>query len=169
MTLTFKKGSFKKEYRAPDSTLQSTRYLDLRREKSYLFRAGSDTIFWVDITKPDTKLTFIVLPDTTVLDKRCTVLETVTYYEPSSTEAPLPLEGRYYYGQNLAVNPDWYSSYREANFNVLMKAAGGLVVKSYRQSLYWEEHIAIKSITRRRVKRSEIRPPVDEHVPLKEL
>ncbi|MEL7228202.1 MAG: hypothetical protein AAGL17_26070, partial [Cyanobacteria bacterium J06576_12] len=99
MTLTFKKGSFKKEYRAPDSTLQSTRYLDLRREKSYLFRAGSDTIFWVDITKPDTKLTFIVLPDTTVLDKRCTVLETVTYYEPSSTEAPLPLEGRYYYGQ----------------------------------------------------------------------
>lgn len=169
MRLTFKKGSYKKEYRAPDDRLLSTRYLDLRREKSYLFKAGLDTIFWFDITSPDTKLTFTVLPDTTVLNKRCTVLETVTYHQPSNTEAPVRLKGRYYYSQDLAVNPDWYSSYREANFNVLIKAAGGLIAKSYRQGLYWEEHLAIKSITRRKVKRSEIRPPVKKGAPLRKL
>lgn len=170
MVLTFKNGDYKKEFFAPDGTLLQERFLNLKEEKTYLKVHDTDTIYWVNITKSDSKTKFEVLNDSTIFDHLCKVIKTkTTVTGPEFGEEPIEMEGFYMYAKDLPINPDWYTNFYEENYNDIVKEAKGITLLSINKGIYWEQTTKVTSISKRKVKRSELAIDIDKDAPLKEL
>ncbi|MGJ8593129.1 MAG: hypothetical protein ACSHXF_11300 [Aquaticitalea sp.] len=169
MILTFKKGNFKKEYFSPSGKLLQKRILNLKSQKSYIKTFDSDTIFWIDITKNDSKTTFEILNDSTILNHPCTVIKTKTIVTGDSYNGQsFEVGGLFKYAQDLSINPSWYKNYKEGNFNEIAEVGKGIPIVTINKGIYWEQRLMVSSITERKVKNSELKMKLKNY-PLKEL
>jgi len=170
MVLTFKKGDYKKEYFSPSGLLLQERILNLKKGRNYLRAPNNDTIYWVDITKHDTKTSFSVVKDTTILDHHCKIISTKSIVPGENFgDKTIGVEGLYIYAQDLPVNPEWYSNYLEGNFNEIIEVEKGIAIETTSRSVHWEQRIKLKSVIKRKVKNKEIDLKITRATPLKEL
>lgn len=169
MILTFKDGNYKKEYFSPSGTLLQKRILNLKDRKSYLKTSDTDTIFWVDITKNDSKTTFEVLNDTIILKHPCTVIKTKTIVSGKNfKEKSIEVEGLFSYAKDLPINPIWYNEYMESDFKEISKFGKGIAILTINKGMFWEQRIIATAIEKRKVKKTELDINL-KNVPLKEL
>lgn len=170
MVMTFKKGNYKKEYFSPDGSLVQQRNLNLKEERSYLRTTDSDTIYWIDITKNDTKTLFETLKDSTILGHPCKVIQTNSIVTGKNFGGkPFEVEGVTSYAKDLPVNPDWYTHYYEGNFNEIIEVAKGIAIVTIDKGIFWEQRMKLKSVVPRRVSNKEIRIEISKDRPLKQL
>ncbi|MBR9845376.1 MAG: hypothetical protein GYB35_04315 [Algicola sp.] len=169
MILTFKKGNYKKSYYSPSGKLLQERVLKLKDKKSYLRTYNSDTIFWFDITKNDSKTSFKVLSDTTILNHPCTVIKTTSIISGNHLDnKSMEVDGLFIYAIDLPVNPNWYKEYKEGKFNEIVKSGKGIVLATVNKGIYWEQTISARIITERKVRARELEVILKDH-PLKQL
>ena len=169
MILTFKKGNYKKEYFSPNGKLLQERILNLKDKKSYLRTSDSDTIYWMDITKNDSKTSFEILNDSIILNHPCTVIKTKTIVSGDNFNGrSFEVGGLFKYAKDLPINPSWYKDYKEANFNEIAKSGKGIAIVTINKGIYWEQKINVKTITERKVKKRELKINLN-NAPLKEL
>jgi len=157
MILTFKKGNYKKEYFSPNGELLQERILNLKDKKYYFRTNDSDTIYWMDITKNDSKTTFEVLSDSSILNHPCTIIKTKTIVSGESFNGQsFEIGGLFKFAQDLPINPNWYKDYKEGNFNEIAKSGKGIAIVTINKGIYWEQRIKAISIIERKVKKSEL-------------
>jgi len=170
MVLTFKKGNYKKEYFSPSGNLVQQRYLSLKDEKSYARTNDSDTIIWLDITKHESKTTFEIMKDSTILNHPCRIIKTKSIVSVEQFKnKPFEIESVFKYAKDLPVNPVWYSNYYEDNFNEIIRIGKGIAIVSIHKGILWEQKIKLKSIIKRKVKDKEIKLNISKNTPLKKI
>ena len=170
MILVFKNGNHRKEYYSPQGKLISQRFLDLSVLKSFNIRPDEDTVFWFDITKPDSKTNFTKINDTIIKDYKCITIRSKTLTpNPQNKEQNLVIKSIYQAATELAVNPTWFSEYNEGNFNEMIKLTKSLVIETYEKGPFWNTTIIADKIIWRKVKNNELEIENLKGRPLKEL
>ncbi len=170
MILTFEQGNFKKEYYSSNGNLLSQRYLNLDEQRSYSKSIGNDTIYWFDITKPDSKTEFIRIRDTTILNHPTIGIGTETFVSGVGFgDKTFRVVGEYYYSKSLGVDPNWYVNYKEGNFNEIIKVGKGIQLLTISEGLFWAQIISAQSIEIKDIEKSDITLEIKEDALLKEL
>ncbi|MFK8101963.1 MAG: hypothetical protein AB8G15_05555 [Saprospiraceae bacterium] len=170
MVLKFKKGSYVKEFYSSNGTLLNERFLDLASQRTYSRSIGNDTIYWYDISKPDSQTTFKRIRDSVVLGYTTLALETETVVTGVGFgDKAYKTSGAYYFAQDLPVNPAWYKNYKEANFDEMIKVGKGMQLIYIGRLPYWDQFITATSVERRTIEKSDITITLAEDVILKEL
>ena len=166
--LIFKNGNYKKEYYSSNGDIVSTRYLDLKRNKSYTTMVKFDSVFWIDITKEDTKTNFTKLKSSIILNEQVEVynLENFVSYENSKIEKVISTCS---YAKNILINPEWYSNYFEGNYNEIVKESPGISLQQINHQKSWKQTITATEIVYRKVNDSEIKFENTNNFPLIEL
>ena len=165
--LTFKKGNYKKEIYAKNGKLLSTIIFDKAQNKSFIKFVDQEIIYWVDITKHDTKLQFNQIKDSVCLGYSLIGVKTVG--TTPVADSTLDIWGYYYYAKDLKINPDWYSNYFEANVNEIMKIGKGISLIEIMGLPHWQKSIHATSIQKRKVSDDELKVKFDKNLKLEEL
>jgi hypothetical protein len=146
MIFTFKNGSYKKMFYSPDGELISIRVLDLVEKKSYMQRMESDTAYWFDITVRDTKSTFKKYTDSTLLKVPVKRIEVQSSFILDPNQENLKFNNTYYIAKLIKINPEWFSEFKEGDYNELVKIADGITLKGISEGLYWDQIITATEI-----------------------
>jgi len=162
------KGNYKQQFFAPDGTLRSARYVDLREKKAYMKMADVDTLFWFDITVEDTKSRFTVLGDTLIDQHPCVVIDGQNLIIERNGQQ-ITLEDQYIFATDLPINPEWYREFKEANYYRLMSLARGILLESTIEVGYWKRRLKARSIEWRKVKKREFTFPEWKDLPHKQM
>ena len=170
MVMTFKEGNYSKRYFASDGKLLSERFLDLKANRSYTRVFDSDTIFWVDVSKHDSKATFVQIQDSTILQQPTTGIEaTIMVSQESEGGDFQKMITRYHFAKNLFINPERYANYKEANFNEIIALGKGVQLSIMNKGIHWDQIISAVSIEPKDVKMKDILIELDPNIPIKEL
>jgi len=170
MILTFKNGNYKKEYFSPEGKLLSFRILNLTKNKSFLKMYDIDTLYWFDITKNDSKTTFIKHKDSTILDHITTGVKTKTTLRMDSyPNRTYECGGEYYFAKDLSVNPKWYKNYKEGNLNEIIKIGKGIQLLFINDSESWTQTITAIKIDKQKISNNKIKIKLSDYSILKEL
>lgn len=167
MVLTFKNGNYRKQYFTPTGKIISERYLNLSEGKSYHRPDNTDIIYWVDITKNDSKTKFKQIKDSTIINEPVIGIQTESIV--LFADKSMKINGEHYYSKNLRVNPNWYTNYKESNFDEIIKIGRGMQLLYYNKGPYWNQIITAVSVNHRAVKENEITIVLDEKSTLKKL
>lgn len=153
--LTYKKGNYKKQYFSPNGKLVQERILDLEAKKSYLKIFDTDTIFWFDITKSDSEISFKILNDSIILDHPCKIIET-SFFENNLSEQLNEVKTITKYAQDLIIDPSWYKDFRYSSYNEIAKIVKGISIEETTITGDYEREIKLNSINKRKVNSSEL-------------
>ncbi len=157
MILVYKNGNQRKEFYSENGELLSTRYLDLQQNKSFSFQVDEDTVTWFDIRKPDTHATFSELSDTIIGNNDYLVLyTTVRTPNPSDKKKDFEVKTQFINSEQLPVNPEWFSNYREGNFNELIGLTKSMSIETHTYGPFWNTSYVADSIIWRTVKDKEV-------------
>ncbi len=164
----FKKGNYIKKSYTPDNELIRTIYLDLNKGKYFVEAKLEDIIYWVDITKNDSKSTFKILNDSIIGDYKCKIIESETVVNLNNSEKSI-IKSKNAYAYDLAVNPKWYFNYKEGNFNEIIVHAKSISVELISDELYWVKIIKVKKVNNRKISPNELKYSFPKNKILKEL
>ena len=170
LIIRFKEGVYKKEYYSSNGELLSERYLDLNENKLYSKSINNDTVFWVDITKNDSKTTFIKLKDTTILEQSAIGIKAKTIVKMDMfPDTSFNVGGTYYYSKKHLLNPVWYEGYEEGNYNEIISVGKGINLLSITDELYWEKIVTTVEIKEKSINSEKLKIKINDSTPLIEL
>ena len=157
ITMFFKDGYYLKKYFRSDGTLIRETYLDLDKNKSFTTQIENDTVYWIDLTKNDSKTTFKRISDSLIMNQSTIGVETKTIVTGSGfNDKSYHVGGRTYFSKNLKVNPLWYKYCVEANTNEIIEIGKGIQLLSINSEIFWTKTVTAKSYKRRMIFRDEI-------------
>ena len=155
--LYFKDGNHRKDYFNTNGDLISQRFLDLESKKSYSIKPGEDTVYWFDITKPDSKTSFSEGADTVINEYDCLKLLTTTITpNPKFPGENFEITGVSYYAKDLKINPEWYASYFEGSYHRIAELSKAIMVLYVERLPYWTAHTKVDSVIWREIDNKEI-------------
>lgn len=170
MMLSFKDGNLKKEYFSSNGALLYVRYLHVKEKKAYSTSPGSDTIYWIDLTKNDSKTIFSRIADTTILSQQTIGIETKT--TTISNDFPnqvFQVSGNYFYSTELRVDPNWYQNCIEGNYDEIIQIGKGIQLLMINNGVFWTQKMTAVKIEKRDVSLNEVTLKLPKKAVLKEL
>jgi hypothetical protein len=170
MVMKFKEGNHLKQFYSSNGRLLNERVLLLEEKRYYNIVSDLDTLFYLDITKPETKTEFTRVKDSIIFNQVTIAIETNSIVPDLGYGAgPQNFVGRYHFSKELLIDPDWFKDYAEANYYEIMKMGKGIHLAFITRGRYWKQIMTAVSIQQKEVEMIDIKGRLNFDFPLREL
>lgn len=151
MVILFRKGEWLRKFYNAKGEVMSERFLDLKEKKSYHWYNYANDIRWFDITKDESPLTYSITGEDQILGYDCTKLKSI------STNPDHKLIAEFSYANDLHTNPNWYSDYKDGQFNKIAAEVGSVIyLKMVVKAEYFGGTYTATKVTHRKIKNKEL-------------
>lgn len=170
MVLTFIEGKYKTVYYSPDGKVVSRRYFNPADKKAYIATPHTDTIYWIDITKNTSTVSFKRIKDGSVLDEP-TIRVKIEYLSSPQNDPNTVFRTTacIQFAKNLKVNPRWYADYKDGRYNEIMQIGRGAQLQYTIDNGLWEQRVTAVEIRPGKVNEKELKFKAPANAVLLEL